>query len=86
VVTVFGRGTGRTKVIVVSVAGQKEYEVRVEAAIAPRVAAAGRSGTRGLIESRIETAVPQIHTTVDVAREEGKRRTVRLRAYLHAGA
>ncbi|HKR63347.1 MAG TPA: hypothetical protein VJZ00_06410, partial [Thermoanaerobaculia bacterium] len=75
VVTIFARGAGRTKVVVVSVTGQSEVEVRVEPSKDANAPRAAIGGTNGRVESRIETGVPQVHTTVDLSRQQNEKRT-----------
>lgn len=75
-VTIFGRGTGRTQVVVVSLTGQTTFDVIVaERRTLAQSSMTTRSGTDGRVEARYVSARREIHNTVDITTQSAKKRT-----------
>lgn len=73
-VSVFGRSAGQTQLVVVSGGSELIMDVKVVApAVTPQ--RQKRGGTEGRMEVRYGTAERQTHAAVDIARDEGTRRT-----------
>ena len=73
-VSVFGRSAGETQLVIVVGGSQLIMDVKVVApAVTPQ--RQKRGGTEGRIEVRYGTAERQTHAAVDIARDEGPRRT-----------
>ncbi|HEX8170941.1 MAG TPA: SPOR domain-containing protein [Thermoanaerobaculia bacterium] len=78
-VTLFGRGVGRTQIIVVSITGQNAFELLVQpragAHTADAAAKSARGGIDGRAELRYASAGRELHNRIDVTRERGGTRT-----------
>jgi Pilus formation protein N terminal region len=72
-VIVYGKSAGRTQIVIVSIAGEKIFDV----VVAGQASAAlqTKQTTDGRIETRYASVGRQVHNTVDVANVDGARRT-----------
>jgi len=72
-VILYGRGAGRTQIVVITLSGQSSFDVVVTSrqALAPQA----QQTTAGRVETRYASAGRQVHNSVDVAHVDGARRT-----------
>lgn len=85
-VSVSGKSTGATQIVVVTGNGQLIFDVSVTAPIGVSPQKQKRGGTEGRMEARYGTAERQTHGIVDVSRDEGTRRTELHVESVHYGA